>query len=197
MRPSPLANVPAVQLLHSGLPNSATMSTSPVLSLDYIPRVTSENSIPFLTAIPSSYLMTHIACDTSTADIIRSLAGPDTQFNYKLILGMLDHEPVLLDSKLDDSLSVTTVEFKDTPKWLRDLNNDPCGFPKTTQFGTLWRGGVDMAATDQDLRTAFMRAVIDANVKYAETLAEFETTDVNAQDITRRTALREGVSRAG
>lgn len=87
---------------------------------------------------------------------------------------------------------MATVEFGDTPKWLQDLNMDPRGFPKNTLLGTLWRA-VNTSETDSEGRTAFIRAVMkgegNANLLYAEMLAEFEDTDVNIQDNQGRTAL--------
>lgn len=98
----------------------------------------------------------------------------------------------IADSRLDDELSVATVEFGDTPKWLQDLNMDPRGFPKNTLLGTLWRA-VNTSETDSEGRTAFIRAVMkgegNANLLYAEMLAEFEDTNVNIQDNQGRTAL--------
>ncbi|KAL0634295.1 hypothetical protein Q9L58_006761 [Maublancomyces gigas] len=97
---------------------------------------------------------------------------------------------IMAESRLDDELSVASIDFSITPKWLQDLNRDPHGFPKETTFGTLWRG-VDTRAIDEDGRTEFIRAVIkgSTNLHYAEMLAEFEDTDVNVQDKQRRTAL--------
>lgn len=99
---------------------------------------------------------------------------------------------IITDSRLDDELSVATIDFSDTPQWLRDLNLDPRGFPKSTMYGTLWRG-VDRSATDTHGRTAFINAVINGNtgagMLYVEMLAEFSDTDVNVQDSQGRTAL--------
>lgn len=94
------------------------------------------------------------------------------------------------ESRLDDELNVAAIEFSSPPKWLQDLNTDPCGFPKKTPFGTLWRG-VDTSAIDEHGQTEFIRAVIDGrlNIHYAEMLAEFQDTDVNIQDNQGRTAL--------
>lgn len=96
----------------------------------------------------------------------------------------------MADSRLDDELSVATIEFSDTPEWLQYLNNDTYGFPKKTAFGTLWRG-IDMAAIDDLGQTAFMRTVIKGGLSLleAEMMAEFEDTDVNIQDNHGRTAL--------
>lgn len=94
----------------------------------------------------------------------------------------------ITDSRLDDELSVATIEFTRTPKWLHLLNLDPTGFPKKTLLGTLWRG-VDTSALDSDGRTEFVRAATADNLLYAEALAEFPTTDINVQDVHGRTAL--------
>ncbi|KAL0634668.1 hypothetical protein Q9L58_006394 [Maublancomyces gigas] len=97
---------------------------------------------------------------------------------------------MMADSRLDDELSIATIEFSDTPEWLQYLNNDTYGFPKKTAFGTLWRG-IDMTAIDDLGQTAFMRAVIQGGLSLleAEMMAEFEDTDVNIQDNHGRTAL--------
>lgn len=92
------------------------------------------------------------------------------------------------DSRLDDELSVATIEFTQTPQWLQITSLDPTGFPKKTIHGTLWRG-VDRAARDASGRTEFFRAAMADDLLYAEALAEFHTTDVNAQDVHGRTAL--------
>lgn len=95
------------------------------------------------------------------------------------------------DSRLDDELSVATIEFNDTlPKWLQFLNIDSYGFPKKMAIGTLWRG-VDKNAVDKFGRTQYIRAVMQGglSILHAEMLAEFEDTDVNTQDNEGRTAL--------
>lgn len=93
---------------------------------------------------------------------------------------------IITDSRLDDELSVATLQFSDTPVW---LNGDPCGFPKKTALGTLWES-VDTSAVDDDGRTEFIRAVkAGENLHYAEMLAEFKDTDVNVQDKQGRSAL--------
>lgn len=104
---------------------------------------------------------------------------PDVQFGLDLAFSRLDFE-----------LAVARIEFSDTPKWLQALNDDPCGFPKKTLFGTLWRW-VDTSAVDQAGQTEFIRAVVDSNdaIHYVEMLAEFEDIDVNIQDRQGRTAL--------
>lgn len=96
----------------------------------------------------------------------------------------------LANSRLDFELSVARIEFSDTPKWLQALNDDPCGFPKKTLFGTIW-SWVDTSAVDKAGQTEFIRAVMDSNdtVHYVEMLAEFEDIDVNIQDKQGRTAL--------
>lgn len=95
---------------------------------------------------------------------------------------------IITDSRLDDELSVAVIKFSNTPAWLQHLNQDICGFPKKTVLGTLWRG-VDTHAVDEQGRTEFIRASIAGDLLYAETLAEFSDTDINAQDNQRRTAL--------
>lgn len=99
---------------------------------------------------------------------------------------------IITDSRLDDELSVATVDFSDTPQWLQDLNRDPRGFPKSTMYGTLWRG-VDRSATDTHGRNAYINAVINgdtcAGMLYVEMLAEFSDTDIDVQDAGGRTAL--------
>lgn len=99
---------------------------------------------------------------------------------------------IITNSRLDDELSVATIEFSDTPRWLQDLNLDPRGFPKSTVFGTIWRA-VDRSVTDTNGRTVFINAVINGtntvNLHFAEMLAEFPDTDVNIQDNQGRTAL--------
>jgi ankyrin repeat protein len=92
------------------------------------------------------------------------------------------------ESQLDDELSVATITFKEPPRWFKSRDSDPYGFPKKTKLGTIWKG-VDMTAEDDDGRTAFIRAVIDGNLKLAETLAEYRETDINAKDNQGMTAL--------
>lgn len=131
--------------------------------------------------------MNDIPRGTSSTELIWSLAA-DKNADFRDILATLQHEPVIHDSKLDDTLSVTTVAFKNTPPWIRDLDNERDAFPKKIRLGTLWRG-VDLARKDTNKRTEFIRAVMDGDIKYAETLAEFAETDVNAQDKNGWTAL--------
>lgn len=95
------------------------------------------------------------------------------------------------NSRLDDEQSVAVIEFSDTPTWLQSLNRDPCGFPKKTVLGTLWRG-LDTSAVDGNGRTEFSRAAAvkgTPNLYYAEMLAEFGDTDTNIQDKQGWTAL--------
>lgn len=142
--------------------------------------------------ISSTYHMNNIPRGTSPETLLRSLAHHwrlhDAPLIYGLLLQTLVREPIIHDSKLDDRLSVTTLEFKDTPKWFKELDRDPDGFPKRSRLGTLWRG-VDMTRLDVDRRTEFTTAVIAGDLVYAETLAEFEQTDVNSKDAAGRTAL--------
>lgn len=103
---------------------------------------------------------------------------------------MLTQPPNLEDSELDDDLSVTTLKFQNTPEWLRFLSGIVHGFPLKTQFGTLWRA-VDRSANGKDIhgRTAFVRAVIEGDLRYAEMLAEYRYTDVSSPDKHGQTAL--------
>ncbi|KAL0634100.1 hypothetical protein Q9L58_006979 [Maublancomyces gigas] len=140
---------------------------------------------------PSYYLINDIPRNTDPDKLIDSLLAPGhdeesggIQSDVKLCL-------IMSASRLDDGLSVASVEFFDTPKWLQRLNNDPCGFPKKTPLGTLWKD-VDTDAVDNHGRTEFSRAVAvpgGLNLYYAEMLAEFDGTDVNIQDNQGRTAL--------
>lgn len=59
-------------------------------------------------------------------------------------------------------------------------------------LATIWKG-VDMASMDEHSRTEFIRAVMDGNLEYAETLAECAKTDVTASDKEERTALHLGL----
>lgn len=148
-----------------------------------------------LTPLPSTYLMNNIPRGTTSKDLLCSLADhwkvhTTSEAQYPLLIQMLEREPTIHDSQLDDSLSVAVLEFKlaHTPKWFQTLSRDPNGFPKVSVLGTLWHG-VDLTSRDADGRTAFCAAVISGDVLHAETLAEFPQTDVNAQDDTGRTAL--------
>lgn len=113
----------------------------------------------------------------------------DAHFRPDVVCGI-----TITDSRLDDEQSVATIEFSDTPQWLHTVSLDPRGFPKYTEFGTLWRD-VNRADTDPAGRTAFINAVINGSrtgsmgLLYAEMLAEFHDTDVNVQDNRGRTAL--------
>lgn len=147
------------------------------------------------TPIASTYLVNNIPRGTSAKDLICSLAEHWKPYNtsvtnYPLLVQMMEREPVIHDSQLDDGLSVAVLEFKlaSTPKWFQILERDPKGFPKECVLGTLWRG-VDLTACDEDGRTAFCSAVISGNVLLAETLAEFPQTVVNVQDRDGRTPL--------
>ncbi|KAL0636946.1 hypothetical protein Q9L58_004049 [Maublancomyces gigas] len=140
----------------------------------------------------STFLMNNIPRGTSHAKLTRYLLaqahGPSALHQA--------HSPQVLfgsdicDSRLDDELSVATLEFSDTPPWL--LNQDPSSFPKNTLLGTIWLG-VDRAALDSHGRSEFIRAVINSHGRlgplYAEMLAEFADTAINIQDNQGRTAL--------
>lgn len=147
------------------------------------------------TPLPSTYLMNNIPRGTTVQALLLSLADnwkahTSAETNYPLLLQLLEREPILQNSQLDDSLSVATLQFKlaHTPKWFQALERDPRGFPKATVLGTLWRG-VDLTAVDGDGHNAFCAAVMSGDVLLAETLAEFPQTDVNMQDSDGRTAL--------
>lgn len=137
--------------------------------------------------------MNDILRSTSRAKLINSLLSPTHESDPSappkrqpdVIFGL-----VLTDSRLDDEQRVAAITFSDTPEWLQRLNRDPCGFPKKTLFGTIWKG-IDTSSLDECERTEFIRAVMggDSNLHYAEMLAEYEDTDVNIQDNQGRTAL--------
>lgn len=137
--------------------------------------------------------MNNILRCTSRAKLINSLVTSGRtddpvspgMFEPDVLFGI-----IVSDSRLDDELSVASIEFSDTPTWLQHLNQDPCGFPKKTLLGTIWKG-VDANAQDNHGQTEFIRAVIEGtpNLHYAEMLAEFSDTDVNIRDKQGRTAL--------
>lgn len=91
------------------------------------------------------------------------------------------------NSRLDDELSVAVIKFRETPKWLHYLSDEPYGFPKKTSVGTLWKG-VDLTVVDEHGQTEFIRAA-RRDFQYAESLAEFPAVDINVQDKRGRTAL--------
>lgn len=136
--------------------------------------------------------MNNIPRGTSHAKLTRYLLaqahGPSALHQAHLPQVLFGSE--ISDSRLDDELSIATLEFSDTPPWL--MNQDPSSFPKNTLLGTIWLG-VDRAALDLHGRTEFIRAVINSHGRlgplYAEMLAEFADTDVNIQDNQGRTAL--------
>lgn len=137
--------------------------------------------------------MNDIPRGTTVDAILRSLAPPvhtDATLNYDLISAMLAKPPVIQDSELDDDHSVMKLAFNDTPEWLRFLSGIDHGFPLKTQFGTLWRA-VDMSSAGRDIhgRTAFVRAVIEGDLRYAEMLAEFPHAEVALPDKRGQTAL--------
>lgn len=141
----------------------------------------------------SEYLMNDIPRGTTVAAILRSLAPPvhtDPQLNYELIQKMLDDTIYIQDSHLDDDHCVMKLAFRDTPEWLRFLSGTVHGFPLKTQFGTIWRA-VDMTRAGRDIhgQTAFVRAVIEGDLRYAEMLAEFPEADVTSADNRGQTAL--------
>lgn len=139
----------------------------------------------------SEYVMDDILRGTDPNDTLRSLAHPaypDPERNYRLIRDMLQSDLELEESELDDSLSVTRLQFRETPKWLKYLDQNPFGFPHRTLFGTIW-SAVDMCATGGSGRTAFASAVKDGDLLRGEMLAGFADADVTAADNGGRTAL--------
>lgn len=135
-------------------------------------------------------MMNDIPRVTSDSILINSLLAPSHLLQKTEPVQLQPYALMRTDSRLDDELSVAIIEFFDPPKWLQHLDQDPYGFPKRTAYGTLWRG-VDTSAIDENGRTEFSRAVVggDLNLHYAQTLAEFEDTDVNIRDRHGRTAL--------
>lgn len=140
--------------------------------------------------------MNNIPRGTSRAKLMNCLQpAPDpksdddgTTVVSAMRLPQVDSGCIITDSRIDDELSVAVIEFSNTPKWLQYLNKDLYGFPKKTALGTLWRW-VDIGEIDELGRNEFIRAAIEGNLIYAETLAEFRDTDVNVQDNQGRTAL--------
>lgn len=94
----------------------------------------------------------------------------------------------ITESRLDDELNVAVLEFTDTPHWLCQDYLDPYAFPRKITLGTLWKG-VNLTNRDAHGQTEFIRAATDDNLLYAETLAEFHDTEINAQDSQDQTAL--------
>lgn len=140
--------------------------------------------------------MNDIPQDTPRAALINSLLTPSHEDSENAPSGRLQTPAdvmfglILTPSRLDDELSVAVIEFSNTPTWLLRLNRDPCGFPKKTPFGTLWRG-IDPNAQDEHGKTEFIKAVLNGatEIHYPEMLAEFADTDVNIQDTQGRSAL--------
>lgn len=138
--------------------------------------------------------MNDIPLGTHRSKIINHLLAPDHNIGENKPSSALRPDVVfgivISNSRLDDEQLVATIEISDTPKWLQRLNRDKWGFPKKTDFGTLWKG-VDRDAVDQTGKTEFIRAVCKGGVNlfYAEMLAEFPDTNVNVQDKQGRTAL--------
>lgn len=138
----------------------------------------------------TKYLMNDIPRGTSLTELIKCLQPPGyTQPSRTGPLPDVQVDIVLTDSRLDDELSVATIDFHHPPPW---LIHDPYGFPKFTPLGTLWKG-IAWNATDSHGRTEFIRAVTKQHgnnrLCYAEMLAEFPATNINMQDETGRTAL--------
>lgn len=175
--PKPRKSVPS-NILRSNVESRCSLSSSRVRRSSH--------------TIRSKYLINDIPRGTSGVKLFNFLVSPP-HWRGK-IGGPPERQPqvqfscTVTDSRLDDELSVAVLEFTDTPNWLQLANLDPHGFPKKTDLGTLWKG-VNMVERDEKGQTAFIRAVIDDNAIYTETLAEFGDTDVNAQDHMGRTAL--------
>lgn len=137
--------------------------------------------------------MNNIPRGTKVITLLNYLLEPRTG-PFEAVAGATSHADVhcgtiITDSRLDDELSVATIEFGNTPIWLQYLRDDPYGFPKKTPSGTLWEG-VDRETLDLDGRTAFIRAVMRGeDPLFVEMLAEFRDTDVNIQDTSGMTAL--------
>lgn len=135
--------------------------------------------------------MNDIERTTTRVRIINSLLSPKHESDPSemgkdrpdVIFGL-----VITDSRLDDEQRVAVITFSDAPEWLKRLERDPCGFPKKTLFGTIWKG-VDLSAVDESGQSEFIRAVMGTNFHYAEMLAEYQATNVNIQDNQGRTAL--------
>lgn len=147
---------------------------------------------PTAPAIFSTFLMNDIPRGTTHAKLARFMLSqsPNTSAPHDARSPQVAFGSAISDSRLDDELSVATLEFSATPSWL--LNQDASCFPKHTGLGTIWRGA-DLHAKDADGRTEFIRAVMESQTGlgplYAEMLAEFPATDINAQDDAGRTAL--------
>lgn len=135
--------------------------------------------------------MNDIPRGTSSEEILRSFAPStheDPTLNYEIILKNLKTQPALEDSKLDDSLTVATLEFNETPEWFMFLHKNAISFPHKSKFGTIWIAE-DMRSQNFEGQTAFVRAVIAGRFRYAEMLAEFAETNVESPDQHGRTAL--------
>lgn len=141
-----------------------------------------------LPSTASEYLVNDIERTTSRTKLIDFLLAGDGQnrAHEKLQYDMISSLEIS-NSRLDDDLSVAIVKFRETPKWLHYLNDEPFGFPKKTSFGTLWKG-VDLTAVDEHGQTEFIRAARQ-DFHYAESLAEFPAVGINVQDKRGRTAL--------
>lgn len=143
-------------------------------------------------ATRSKYLINNIPRGTTRVQLFNFLVSPPHWVGR--VGGPSELQPqvqfscTIADSRLDDELSVAVLEFTDTPNWLQLVDLDPYGFPKKTDMGTLWRW-VNLAERDESGQTAFIRAAIEDNLLYTETLAEFEDTGVDAQDGRGRAAL--------
>lgn len=133
--------------------------------------------------------MNDIQRTTTRATLSNFLLKPSSEDDDEAPTGDVMIGVILTHSRLDDELSVAVVTFSDTPRWLHRLNRDPCGFPKKTPFGTIWKDH-DRFAIDERGQTEYMRAVAEGtDPLYVEMLAEFTDTEVNTQDLQGRTAL--------
>lgn len=142
----------------------------------------------------STYLM-NIPRGTSPQELLCSLVEhwhvPGSYLVHELILQTIEREPAIQRSRLDDDLSVATIEYKseNTPMWFKPLDRDPDSFPKKSKLGTLW-WGVDLTCLDTDKRNEFIRASLADNTAYAETLAEFgETMSIHRTANSRRLSI--------
>lgn len=170
-----------------------TDSSSYSSSLCRLTRLSPSVSTVPRPSVGSTYLINNIPRGTTNVQLFNSVVAPPhwARADNAPRMELQPHVQfscVISESRLDDELSVAILEFTDTPAWLRQANLDPYGFPKKTALGTIWRG-VNMIERDAQGQTEFMRAAVDDNLIYAETLAEFGDTDVNVQDKVGRTAL--------
>lgn len=94
----------------------------------------------------TKYLMNDIPRGTSRSKLSHSRFFPIHVRNRVavppcLLESEVQFRPDLADSRLDFEVFIAVIEFSDTPRWLQELNDDPCGFSKQTLLGTLAMGG--------------------------------------------------------